>query len=118
MDGYYQAQVSMPYYKGVARQRGRGLGAIASTVGRTAFPIFKKFILPAIKSLAPIAAAAAAPELLEVARGRTKPKAAFKRVATKTIKSQLGMGKKKKKVTRKRKPVKRRPPIDILRHLA
>jgi hypothetical protein len=33
MDGYYQDQVSMPYFKGSARQRGRGLGTFALTVG-------------------------------------------------------------------------------------
>ena len=80
MDGYYQAQVSMPYFKGAARQRGRGLGTLALAVGRTAYPIFKKFVLPTAKRLGKAALESAAPELLELASGRSKPKASLKRI--------------------------------------
>ena len=112
MDGYYSAQVSMPYFQGSARQRGRGLGTLALAVGRTAIPIFKKFILPAAKRMGKIALETAAPELLDIASGYTTPKAAFKRVAKTTVKRQLGNGpkKQKKKIIRKKnskKPVRR-----------
>ena len=72
----------MPYYKGAVRQRGRGLGVAAYAVGRTAIPIIKKYILPTAKRLGKIALTHAAPELIEVATGRSKTKDALKRVAT------------------------------------
>ena len=31
-------QVEIPYYRGVGRQRGRGIGALAQVIGRTAIP--------------------------------------------------------------------------------
>ena len=31
-------QVEIPYYRGVGRQRGRGFGALAQVIGRTAIP--------------------------------------------------------------------------------
>ena len=110
MDGYYQSQVDMPYFQGTARQRGRGLGAVALRMGRTAIPLLKKYVLPAAKRIGREAIELAVPELMEVVAGRANPKAALKRVAAKTAKSQLGLGKRKKKtkrVIRKRKPVKR-----------
>ena len=45
MDSY-----NLPYFKGVPRQRGRGLGALARTVARTTLPILKKYVLPAAKN--------------------------------------------------------------------
>ena len=38
MAGY----TNLDYFKGTPRQRGKGLGAFAGTIGRTAFPIFQK----------------------------------------------------------------------------
>ena len=34
--------LQLPYYKGIGRQRGRGFGALAQVIGRTAIPFFKK----------------------------------------------------------------------------
>lgn len=100
MDGYYQNQAQTPYYQGAARQRGRGLGSAALVVGRAAIPLFKNFILPTAKRLGKTALEFAIPELLDIVSGETKPKAALKRVARKTIKAQVGGG-------RPRKPRKR-----------
>ena len=33
-------QVEIPYYRAVGRQRGRGFGALAQVIGRTAIPFF------------------------------------------------------------------------------
>jgi hypothetical protein len=121
MDGHYQAHVQMPYFQGASRQRGKGLGSMAFAVARTALPIFKKFILPAAKRIGKTALEFAAPELLEVIAGRTKPKQALKRVAKKTAKAQLGGGVKKK--TMKKAPIRKRAPakssrVDILQNLS
>ena len=40
-----------PIFRGHARQRGRGFGALAQTLGRTAIPFIKKYIVPAAKKL-------------------------------------------------------------------
>ena len=41
--------LELPYYKGIGRQRGRGFGALAQVIGRTAIPFLKKYIVPAAK---------------------------------------------------------------------
>ena len=42
-------QVEIPYYRGVGRQRGRGFGALAQGIGRTAIPFLRSYISPAAK---------------------------------------------------------------------
>ena len=42
-------QIEIPFYRGVGRQRGRGIGALAQVFGRTAFPFLRKHIVPAAK---------------------------------------------------------------------
>ena len=42
-------QVEIPYYRGVGRQRAGGFGALAQVIGRTAIPIWRKYIVPAAK---------------------------------------------------------------------
>ena len=108
MDGYYQAQVQMPYFRGTARQRGRGLGSLAFAIGRTALPIMKKYVFTAAKRIGKSIIENAVPELIEVASGRAKPKEALKRAAKKTVKAQLGSGRVVKKQTQCKKSVKRR----------
>ena len=71
MDGYYQKQASMPYFTGAARQRGSGLGALATNVGRFAFPLFKNILIPAAKQFATDLALEAAPELINLADGES-----------------------------------------------
>lgn len=92
MDAYYANQVNAPYFRGSARQRGRGFGSVALTVGRAAIPLIRKFVLPAAKRMGKTALELAVPELMEIATGKTKPKAAAKRIAKATLKKQLGGG--------------------------
>ena len=82
---------------GHARQRGRGFGALAQNLGRTAIPFIKKYIVPAAKRIGADLFEIAAPEIGKVVSGRKKLKTFAKDVGTKTFRKQLGGGKKKSK---------------------
>ena len=68
-----------------------------------------------------VALASAAPELIDIASGQTKTKAALKRVAKKTVQSQLGGGKakrgKKNNNSRKHRVKKNKRAVDIFKNL-
>ena len=87
MDGY-----SLPYFKGVPRQRGRGIGALASTIARFSFPILKKFVVPAAKKIGRDLVQTATPEIGEVLAGRSSVKKALKRSTNNTLRKQVGGG--------------------------
>ena len=59
-----QSSANFPIFCGHARQRGRGFGALAQTLGRTAIPFFKKYIVPAAKRIGADLFEIAAPENL------------------------------------------------------
>ena len=61
--------IDMPYFKGIPRQRGRGLGALALSVARTAIPIFRNFIVPAAKKVGRDFIKSAVPEIDEALSG-------------------------------------------------
>ena len=42
-------QVEIRFYRGIGRKRGRGFGALARVVGKTAIPFLRKCIVPAAK---------------------------------------------------------------------
>ena len=42
-------QVEIPFYRGIGRQRGRGFGALAQVIGRTAIPFLRRYIVPAAR---------------------------------------------------------------------
>ena len=65
-------QVEIPFYRGVCRQRGRGFGALAQVIGRTAFPFLPKYIVPAAKRVDADLLEFAAPETAKVVGGRKK----------------------------------------------
>ena len=85
-------QVEIPYYRGVGRQRGRGFGALAQDIGRTAIPFLRKYVVPAAKHIGADMLEFAAPEVGEVFSGRKSFKSAAKSVGKKTQKKQLGEG--------------------------
>ena len=84
--------INMPYFKGVPRQRGRGLGALALSVARTAIPIFRNFIVPAAKKVGRDFIKSAVPEIGEVVSGNQSLKRALRSSAKSTIKKQVGGG--------------------------
>ena len=89
-------QTEIPYYRGVGRQRGRGFGALAQVIGRTAIPFLCKYVVPAAKRIGADMLEFAAPEIGEVFSGRKSFKSAAKSVGKKTLKKQLGEGSRSK----------------------
>ena len=89
-------QVEIPYYRVVGRQRGRGFGAIAQVIGRTAIPFLRKYNVPAAKRVGADLLEFAAPEIAEVVSGRKNFKTAAKSVRKQTLRRQLGEGSRRK----------------------
>ena len=85
-------QVEIPYYRGVGRQRGRGFGALAQVIGRTAIPFLRKYVVPAAKRVGADLLEFAVPEIAEVVSGRKNFKTAAKSVGRQTLRKQLGEG--------------------------
>ena len=85
-------QVEIPYYRAVGRQRGRGFGALAQVIGRTAVPFLRKYVVPAAKRIGADMLEFAVPEIAEVVSGRKNFKTAAKSVGKKTLRKQLGEG--------------------------
>ena len=85
-------QVEIPYYRAVGRQRGRGFGALAQVIGRTAILFLRKYIVPAAKRVGADLLEFAAPEIGEVISGRKSFKSAAKSMGKQTLKKQLGEG--------------------------
>ena len=56
------------FFRGHARLRGRGFGALAQTRGRTAIPFIKKYLVPAAKRSGADLFEVAAPAIGEVVR--------------------------------------------------
>ena len=63
-------KVESPYYKAAGRQRGRGFGALAQVIGRSAIPILRKYIVSDAKRVGTDLLKFAAPEIGEVTTGR------------------------------------------------
>ena len=77
-------QVEITFYRGVGRQRGRGFGALAQVIGRTAVPFLHKYIVPAAKRVGADLLEFALTEIAEVVSGRKNIKTATKRECGKT----------------------------------
>ena len=85
-------QVEVPFYRGVGRQRGRGIGALAQVFGRTANPFLREYIVPAAKRVGADLLEFAVPEIAQVVSGRKNIKTAAKSVGRQTLRKQLGEG--------------------------
>ena len=90
-------EVEIPYYRGVGRQRGRGFGALAQVIERTAIPFLRKYIIPAAKCVGADFLEFAVPEIAEVVSGRKNFKTAAKSVGRQTLRKQLGEGSRRKR---------------------
>ena len=90
-------EVEIPFYRGVGRQRGRGFGALAQVIGRTAFPFLRKYIVPAAKRVGADLLEFAVPEIAEVVSGKKNFKTAAKSVGKQTLRKQLRSGSRKRK---------------------
>ena len=62
--------LELPYYRGIGRQRGRGFGALAQVIGRTAIPFLRKYNVPAAKRVGADLLEFAVPEVADVASGK------------------------------------------------
>ena len=85
-------QVEIPWYRGVGRHTGRGFGALAQVIGRTANAFLRKYVVPAAKRIRADMMEFAAPEIGEVISGRKSFKSAAKSVGNQTLKKQLVEG--------------------------
>ena len=85
-------QVEIPFYRGVGRQRGRGFGAFAQVIGRTAIPFLRNYIVPAAKCVGADLLDFAGPEIAAVVSGRKNFKTAAKSVERQTLRKHLGEG--------------------------
>ena len=83
-------QVEIPYYRAVGRQRGRGFGALAQVIGRTAIPLLHKYVVPVAKRIGADLLKFAAPEIGQVSSCRKSFKPAAKSVGKKTLKKTIG----------------------------
>ena len=83
-------EVEIPYYGGIGRQRGRGFGALAQVIGRTAIPFLRKYIIQAAKRVGADLLEFAVPETAQVVIGRKNIKTAAKSVGRQTLRKQLG----------------------------
>ena len=82
-----QSSANFPIFRGHARQRGRGFGALAQTLGRTAIPFIKKYIVPAAKRIGADLFEIAAPEIGEVVSGQKNSKRLQKMLEQKQFKN-------------------------------
>ena len=87
--------LELPYYRVIERQKGRGFGALAQVIGRTAIPFLRKYIVPAAKHVVADLLEFAVPEVADVVSGKEKFKTAAKTVGRQTLRKQLGAAKKR-----------------------
>ena len=90
--------LELPYYKSIGRQRGRGLGAFAQVIGRTATPFLRTYIVPAAKRVGADLLEFAVPEVADVVSGKKNFKTAAKSVGRQTLRKQIGKGKQKRSI--------------------
>ena len=110
--------LELPYFKGIGRQRGRGFGALAQVIGRTAIPFLSKYIVPTAKRVGADFLEFAVPEVADVVSGKINFKTATKSVARQTLRKQLGGGKQKTSIPVKNLKRSSRSRKDIFANIA
>ena len=110
-----QSSANSPIFHGHARHRGRGFGALEQTLGRTAIPLIKKYLVKAAKRIGADLFEIAAPEIGDIFSGRKNSKHLRKMLEQKqTVRKQLRCGKKKSK-RRTRRAISRKNSSKIIR---
>ena len=89
-------QVETLCYRAVGRQRGRGFGALAQVIGRTAIHFLRKYVVPPAKRIGADILKFAAPDIGEVISGRKSFKRVAKSVGKQTLEKQMGSGSKQR----------------------
>ena len=92
--------MEIPFYRGVGRQRGRGFGALAQVIGRTAIPFLRKCIVAAAKRVGTDLLEFAVPEIAEVVSGKKRIKTAAKSMGRQTLGKELSSGGRKRSSSR------------------
>ena len=110
--------LELPYYKGSGRQRGRGLGALAEVIGRTAIPFLRTYIVPAAKCVGADLLEFAVPEVADVVSENKNFKTAPKSVGRQTLRKQLGGGRQKRSIPVKNLKRSSRSRRDIFTNIA
>ena len=87
--------LELPDYRGLGRQRGRGVGALAQVIGKTANIFLRKFIVSAAKRVGADLLEFAVPEVADVVSGKKSFRTAAKNVGRQTLRKQFGGGKQK-----------------------
>ena len=82
-------QVEIPFFRAVGRKRGRGFGALAKVIGRTAISFLRKYIVPAAKLVGSNLLEFAVPGNAEVVSGTKNFNTAAKSVGRQTLRKQL-----------------------------
>ena len=101
-------QVEISYHRAVGRQRGRGFGALAQVIGRTAILFLHKYVVPAAKRVGADLLEFAVPKIAEVVSGRKNFKTAAKKVGKQFLRKQFGEGEGSRRRTASRKRTGRR----------
>ena len=91
-------ELENPYKRGVRRKKGRGFGALAQIVGRTAIPFLRKFIVPAAKHIGADMLEFAVPEIGEVIGCIKSFESAAKSVGKQTLEKELDSGSKQREI--------------------
>ena len=91
-------QVEISFYRGIGRQRGRGFGAFAQVIQKTAIPVLRKYIVPAAKSPADMLEFVL-PEIADNVSGGKIFKTAAKSVGKQTLRNKMRSDSKKRSAT-------------------
>ena len=90
------ADSDLPNFRGYSRQRGREFAELEQTIGRTAIPFLRRYVVPAEKRVDADLLDTAAPEIGNVLTGK-KFKSVAADVGKKTLRKQLSGGKIRKR---------------------
>ena len=83
-------EVEIPFYRAVGRQSGRGFGALAQVIERTAIPFLRRYFVPQAKRIGADMLEFGVPETAVVVSGRKNFKTAAKSLGKQTLRKQLG----------------------------